>query len=717
MAESSEIYVFGPFRLDVPTRTLQRDGQPLTLTGKVFDTLLALVRHRERVVGKEELIRLVWPDAFVTDDSLTQSISTLRRVMGDDSSQPQLIATIPRRGYRFIAPLTVVDTPAGVGAAGVSPGEAPAEGTAQTPRARSNGSRTPRWIRPIVWAAVPAAVVLLVIARTMDAPRADPTTRPVRFTQTAPSGTVLASGGALSPDGRHLAFVARKIDSRKYELWVRVVETGDARAVPGTDGAFRPFWSPDSQSIGFFADGHLKRVGLGGAPPLTLASVGYRPSGGAWSPGGAIVFADRLSPLFAVAASGDGRVTTVTTLDPARKELGHGSPQFLPDGRHFLFAVESSSPEFAGTYVGTLGSNERVRLLDASAVSVTYAPPAQLLYVRDSLLVAQPFDAARLRLAGTATTLGPAVRPAPATLSAAGSDLLAFGGATTALRLTWFDRTGRQLRVVDTPVDLHNPVISSDQRRLVAENSGALWLVDLERGGQTRFATSANLAVWSPDSRHIIFTARRVAGVTDLYMRSVDRQDDERLLVRSKEMKLAGGWSRDGRYFVYVGSDPETRLDIWSLAAGDGQAPKPFLRTSSNEMHPQLSPDGRWIAYTSDETGTWEVYVQSFPTAGSKQAISVGGGAEPQWTKNGSELIYVTPDGTFNAVQMTAAGDTLRAGPPESLFHVPLAGDLTLYRNHYAVTADGSRILVDTADENTREPINVVVNWPAMINR
>lgn len=703
MAESSEIFVFGPFRLDVRRREVCRDGEALALTGKAFDTLLVLVRHRDRVVEKDELIRLVWPDAFVTDDSLTQTISVLRRAIGDDSSQPQFIATIPRRGYRFIA--SIVEEQAAALSTVASAGEVPVP---RTP--------TRAW-RPILWVAVPAAVVLLVIARTMDAPRAVPSAHIIRFTQAAPTGSVLASGGAVSPDGRYVAFVARTADSRKHELWIRALDATEPRVLPGTDGAFRPFWSPDSQSIAFFAEGHLKKVGLGGAAPQTLAPVGYRPSGGAWSSSGVILFADRLSPLFAVPASGDGPVTTVTRLDPERKETGHGSPQFLPDGRHFFFAVESSTPGLGGTYVGALDSTERVRLLDGTATSVSFAPPDHILYVRDSLLVSQPFDTARLRLAGSATMVGPSVRPAPGAVSAGAGDVLAFGGATTALHLAWFDRAGRQLETLHTSTDLHNPVISPDQRQLIAENNGTLWLVDLDRGAPARMATNAYLAAWSPDGRSIVFTSRRIAGAADLYVREIGRQENERLLVRSKEMKLPGNWSRDGRYVVYVGSDPDTRLDIWSVPGAGGEAPTPFLRTPSNEMHPQLSPDGRWIAYTSDETGTWEVYVQSFPTPGAKQAISVGGGAEPQWTKNGRELIYVTPDGTVNAVDILAAGDSLRPGRPVTLFHVPLAGDLTLYRNHYTVTADGSRFLFDTADENTREPINVVVNWTAMVNR
>jgi DNA-binding winged helix-turn-helix (wHTH) protein/Tol biopolymer transport system component len=713
-------YAFGPFRIDVDARQLYRDGEPVPLTGKAFDTLLILVGRHGQIVEKDELLDQVWPDTHVTEDSLTQSISVLRRALGEDSTQPQYIATIPRRGYRFIAP---------VEAEGVDTGEAPAVTQAagrgatvrpepeetspiRAPLARPAGT-TWGW-RSILVFGVPVAVLLMLLIRT-DTPRAIPDERVIRFEHTATPGTTLASGGLLSPEGRHLAFVARGDEDGKARLWVRTLESGSVRALPGTEGAFRPFWSPDGQSVAFFADGRLKKVTLTGAAPQTLATVGYRPSGGSWSATGVLLYADRMSRIYAVSESGDGRVTSVTTLDPARQEVAHYAPQFLPDGRHFLFLVDSTAPEHSGTYVASLDDPAaRNRLLDAGARSVTFAPPGHLVYVRENTLMAQPFDPSRLRISGIASSFGNGGETsADITISAAPGGLLAFGGSTTRHHLAWFDRTGRQVAVLPTTANMHNPVLSPDERQLLADSDG-IWLIDLERGAPTRLV-QGTLPAWAPGGDGVVFTSRRVAGAADLIVKSIAGSDAERLLVRSKEMKLSGDWSRDGRHFVYVASDPETRLDIWTLATDGEQEPSPFLQTPFNEMQPRLSPDGRSIAYASDETGSWEVYLQSFPTPGAKRAISVGGGAEPQWSKDGHELLYLRPDGTLMAVTMTPSDTVLQASRPVPLFRASIAGDITTFRNHFVVTSDGQRFLINTADESTRQPITVVVHWQELV--
>jgi Tol biopolymer transport system component len=559
---------------------------------------------------------------------------------------------------------------------------------------------------------VPIAVVVFVLLRT-DTPRAVPNESAVRFQHQAWPGTTIASSGMLAPDGRHLAFTARDDRDGRIRLWVRSLDSSVSRALPATEGAFRPFWSPDGQAIAFFADGRLKKVGLDGAPPQTLATVGYRPSGGTWSGEGVLLYADRMSRIYSVSEAGDGKVTPLTTLDEGRQEVAHYAPQFLPDGRHFLFVVDSLSPDYRGTFVASLDDpSARNRLLDGGAVGATFAPPDHLVYVRDQTLMAQPFDAARLRLAGTPTSLGSSVASRSASISAAPGGLLTFGGDTTAEHLVWFDRSGQQQGVLPTTI-LHNPRLSPDERQIVGDNGG-IWLLDLERGAPTRIA-DGTLPGWTADGDGVVFT-RRTKDAPTIVVQAIAGESDERVLVRSPEMKLTGGWSRDGRYFFYVGSDPETRLDLWRLGASEDQ-PQPFLKTAANEMQPALSPDGNWIAYTSDETGAWEVYVQSFPMPGGKRAISVGGGAEPQWTRNGHEIVYLRPDGTMMAVDVTPGDAALQPGRPRPLFRTSIAGDITTYRNHYVVTADGQRFLVNMGDESTREPINVVVHWQALLNR
>jgi Tol biopolymer transport system component len=249
----------------------------------------------------------------------------------------------------------------------------------------------------------------------------------------------------------------------------------------------------------------------------------------------------------------------------------------------------------------------------------------------------------------------------------------------------------------------------------VANGGGGIWLVDLERGAKTRVA-SGNLPIWSADGRSVLYTDRRESEPSLVIRATAGRPDDEQVIVGGKQMKLSGDWSADGRHFVFVTSDPDTRLDLSSLDTASSDKPRPFLQTPTNEMQPAISPDGRWLAYASDESGRWEVYVQAFPQSGAKRAISTAGGVEPRWTRGGRELVYLGLDGTLTAVEISS-GAELEVGGTRPLFRAPLGGEVTRYRNHYVVTADGQRFLVDIADESSREPISVVVNWDALIQR
>ncbi|HEU4689427.1 MAG TPA: hypothetical protein VFS23_13735, partial [Vicinamibacterales bacterium] len=294
--------------------------------------------------------------------------------------------------------------------------------------------------------------------------------------------------------------------------------------------------------------------------------------------------------------------------------------------------------------------------------------------------------------------------------------ILTFGGSTVMARLTWFTRDGENVGRIDSPSPLHNPTISPDERYVAADASGSetsIWLVDLERGTPTRFSEGV-LPVWGPRSSDIVFTSRRVGGSADLVHRSIlGASSEESLLLRTPEMKIGGNWTEDSRYIIYTGSDPQTKLDLWTLSVADRKS-IPFLQTSFNEMHGHVSPDGRWLAYASDESGTWQVYVQTFPEPGAKRTISLGGGAEPQWRRDGRELYYLAPDGTLMAVAVTSNGDVFQGGRPVPLFQTRIPADIIAFRNHYAPSRDGQRFLVDAADDN--EPINVVVNWTALLS-
>jgi len=725
---SDERYSFGPYLVDVPRRALLRQGEPLALTPKAFETLVVLVRNRDRVVSKDELLQAVWPDAFVSEDSLTQSVSVLRRTLGDRSGQPQFIATIPRRGYRFVASVeveeqatSVVEAPPAFDAP--SPAEAsipasvePGLPSRPVPVARPSFQR--RWASAaILIVAVAATVVLTVRAGTTV--RGVVPTGSIRFILDPPKDNALASGAALSPDGRYLTFVAREQGSGRPKLWVRSLASPDLHELAGTEGAFRPFWSPDSDAIGFFASGKLKRIRVDGTALQTLASVGYRPSGGSWSSRGVIVFSDRQSQLFVIPATG-GDPKPLTTLVDRDQEVAHQTPSFLPDGNHFLYYAASSTPDRNATYIGALDSTDRVRLFDASASSAIYAPPGYVLFVRDGVLMAQRLDTTRLRLTGAAETLAESAAQPPDTrvgvISASTTGLLTFGGDTPSARLVWIARDGQVLQGVDAPVPLHNPTMSPDQRYIAADASlngprSGIWLIDVARGAPVRFSDGI-MPTWGPRGSDLSFTVPHGAGEADLMARSImGPATADTILVGGPQMKIGGNWTSDGQ-LVFTTSSPQTRLDILRMPAGS-RTPVPYLQTPFNELQGQVSPDGHWIAYTSDESGNWEVYLQSFPTPGSKRVISVGGGGEPLWRKDGRELYYIAPDATVMAVPITR-GASLQVGQPKALFRAPITADVLTYRNQYAVDADGQRFLFDSAGD--REPINVVVNWNALIN-
>jgi DNA-binding winged helix-turn-helix (wHTH) protein/Tol biopolymer transport system component len=724
--ESGRELAFGGFRLDLMKRRLSRDGSIVPLTPRVFDTLAALVAHRDRVVEKSELMKLVWPNSFVAEDNLTHNISVLRKALGDVSDPPELILTISRRGYRFIASVTVLPIDNGGGSDASSHRDA-VESTARMQADVKEGSRSvskpaaARWIG--ISAAVSALAGLAMVARAVFmAPAIPPAAGPFRFVVDAPAGKTIVTGAVLSPDARRLVFVAADA-SEKASLWVRDLTSAESRMLPGTEGATRPFWSPDGQLIGFFAEGKLKKVGLTGDPPRAIASVGATPAGGSWSTRGLILFAERLSALYSVSADG-GMVMPATQLDRSAHEGRHRWPQFLPDGRHFLYFVMSAAPDYGGTYVASIDSPGRTRLLDALSSAAIYVPPGYLLYVRDRVLLAQPFDVTRLKLTGPPVTIvGNVSAPLMtngAVLSGAEGGLLTFGGNANAETLAWFSRSGQNLGTIDTPTVLLNPTLSPDQTQLLGQSLEAdragLWLVDLERGARTRVVADGSMPLWSPDGAHIAFTSGRTTGVEDIFVRTTSGRSEDEALLQTLDTKHTHSWSPDGRYIVYVSSSPRHTVDLWLLPMFGDRHPTPFLQTPFNEKQGHVSPNGRWIAYASDESGSWEVYVQSFPVPGGKRTISTGGGAEPQWRRDGRELFYLAADDRLMAVDVKP-GDTWQAGRPHSLFQTKISRTHEP-RNHYAVTGDGQRFVVDSVgDRADQEPITVLVNWPAALKR
>ena len=722
-------FVFGKFQLDVAGRKLWLGEHLVELNWRALEALVMLVRHRDRVVTKEELIKTIWRDSFVSDDSLTQCIWSLRRALGDDASQHQFVATLPRQGYRFVAPVRIVPA-AGETVEPTPPRLAPQEVEAPvalpttTPVANDVAVLPRRWGRAAVGTAAAGAAALVVAllwgAVALTQRPAAVSLGSIRTVLDSTAGTRMMSDAVVSPDSRQVTFTAQDEDTGRTRLWVRVLSSGEARALTGTDGASRPFWSPRSDAIGFFANGRLKIAGLEGANVRTLADVGLNPAGGSWSRNGGILFARFRSGLTLVSDHGD-QSEPVTTLEVKSGDVGHRWPQFLPDGRHFIFTIVSSDKGRTGTYLGALDGPAPTRLLDTPNTFALFVDSGHLLYVRDDTLFAQSFDLAALRPLGSGraiatNVLAPGVLDTVA-ISATAGGLLTFHNGYAGGRLVWFDRRGTRLGTVDTPVPLHNLSLSPDGRELLAEtieqNSGALdgvWRLDLVRGTSTRIRTGGS-PFWSKDGSKIAFVAP-ARSTHNIYLASLTSGSEDELLLRTPEPKTLADWSGDGRYMLYWSNG-----NAWLFPLFGQKQPSPFVVNSSSQLQLRLSPDGRWLAYTSNESGRWEIYVQPFPAAGTKSVVSAAGGSEARWRADGRELFFVAPDNTLMSAAVLP-GPTWQNAEPRPLFKVALnGGESMLFRSRYQITADGNRFLMDTADDSKTPHVTLVVNWLAAFER
>ena len=530
---------------------------------------------------------------------------------------------------------------------------------------------------------------------------------------------------ALSPDGRQIAFTASGPSGP--QLWLRSLASATAKPLAGTEGAVFPFWAPNNGSIGFFADGALKRLDLGGGAPRTLAPA-ENGAGGTWNTDDVIVFAPNVtSTLMQISANG-GTATPVFALGPG--QFGHSTPHFLPDGRRLLYTA-NGSPEVSGIHIGALGSNVATRLALSPDTDPLYLPNGWLLWVRAGALVSQRLDLARSALTGKQVTLADGVALDSrfrSGVSVSSTGLIAYRtGGGSRRQLTWFDRSGSVVGTLGDPdgFGLAHPRLTPDGRRAVitrtVDGNFDLWLLD---GGRTTRITfdpaRDDFEQLSPDGTVVAFRSTRT-GPSDLYTKRLGRTDPEELLLHSDELKVPASWSADGRFLMYVDFNQKTNADLWVLPMQGDHTPYVFLQTPFRETVGAFSPDGRWVAYHSNESGRPEVYVRPFFEPGQRDAatasdqwqISTDGGAFAAWRRDGQELYYLDPSGAMMAVSISVTGNKLVPGSPQMLFRTRIyhGGRDLQQGKQYDVAADGRFLINTELDDDAATPITLIQNW------
>ena len=551
--------------------------------------------------------------------------------------------------------------------------------------------------------------------------------RILRATIVAPAGNRLlavrdrAGPVRVSPDGRSLVFVAQD-EKATSRVWVRSLDSAESRPIPGTEGGHRPFWSPDSRSLAFFSDGQLRRVSLAGGAPLAVASAPDA-RGGSWSPEGVIVFAPTSGSELHVVAAGGGETRQVTDFGQAgSRETSHREPRFLPDGRHFLYLAQSEITNWK-VYVGDIDGGTSKALTTSSGGAVH--AEGYLLTLRDTTLVAQPFDTGTHSLSGDPMPVAEKVTLDPAygigVFSASPPGVLAYqAGSRERNELTWLDGSGNLVGTAGQPDAYDQLALSPDGTRaavIINEADGIrdVWVVDLAHGTRTRLTFSTKEApgvhsdpVWSPDGREIIFSAKRT-GTYDLYRKAADGSGEETLLLDAVEDLWVYDWSPDGKFVVYGHERPEHdgAEDLFVVPVSGEGDPIRLLDTPFNEWPAEFSPDGRWLAYDSPESGRREIYVVPFPGMDSRWQVSTEGGRFPQWSPDGNRL-YFWNGGNLMAVQLQASGSTLQVGTTEKVFNTSWGSAFAAY----AVAPDGERFLALTSDTGTGPPtLSLFLNW------
>ena len=695
---------FGVFELDLQSGELRRDGAKIKLQEQPLKILQVLVDNPGQVITHEELRKRIWPeDTFVAfDHGLYSAITKLREALGDSSNNARFIQTLPRRGYRFIAP---VERAADSVKTSTDEVDLPPNVLRNIEPARG----LPSWVRGTRAWAIFSLGALLAFGAAWVGLRATPSLQPlVRLSVDLGPNTTpgLNTTVAISRDGTRIVFPIRGVDG-KQRLATRLLDQEEASVLPGTENASDPFFSPDGQWVGFFAASQLRKVPVQGGVPVTL-SAAPTGIGASWADDGSIIAA--LTLLGGLSRVPDGGGAPQSLTKPTDQEGTHRWPQVLPGSKAVLFTAMAgaSGLDAASIEVVELATGKR-KTLQRSAYFGRYLPSGHLVYIHGNVLFGVAFDAARLELAGTPVPLledvaGNATRGGGQFDFSNTGTLVYLAGKAESQRwpVVWLERSGRTQALVAEPGVYDMPRFSPDGERLALVSSGDVVVYDLRQDTMTRltFSGRALAPIWTPDGKHIVFQSVSKSGVSLVWIRADGAGETVRLL-ENHSNPIPYSFSPDGHRLAYLDLGPETGYDLWTLPldlTGDPERPNArpaeiFLRTPFNETVPSFSPDGRWIAYRSNESGANEIYVRAFPGTGGawQRQISNGGGLYAIWSNNGRELFYETLDHRIMVMDYVASAATFGVGKPR------LWSDRELYYTgltNLALTPDGRRFAV-----------------------
>jgi serine/threonine protein kinase len=585
-------------------------------------------------------------------------------------------------------------------------------------------SRLFPWITAVVLLALALPAVWLL--------RPKPEERMLQLEVSAPPGHTFGTSDvsryAISPDGSMLAFVAISADGKR-SLWVQPLDASQGIRLPGTDGALTPFWDPTSRWIAFTSNGKLQKIEVRGGQPQVICDASISVFG-TWNRDGVILFADASRIIRRVSAAG-GALSQVLPLDESRKESGQVVPQFLPDGRRFLYG---SIAQQNGVGLGSLDGKSRF-LMSVNPYPLGYYAPSRegkgyLLFFRRDELMAQPFDAGTATLSGEPVSIAEPLQASGPSFSASENGVLIFRRGRYGRQLTWFDREGKPQGTAGDAGIIYGPRISPDQKSVVFFQADAIsaniWLFDRERANTTRFTIGPDnsyFPVWSPDGSRIAYYVRR-SNETRVIERPASGLGKETVLYHSNNIYYPHTWSRDGRWLLLwtPSSGAFHLLPMGAEGSGGERKLIPLPESPAEDRHPSISTDGRWLLYSSTQTGSWEVFLESLPEAmggpavGVKQKVSIAGGAQPAWRADGKEVFYLAGDGKMMAVPVELGADSFKLGKPTPLFQTRLESDLVA--RQYDVSADGKRVLLaQPLEESASVPITVIVNWPALLKK